>query len=102
MGLDEPRITQVQIKGMNLKSMFDKSFLKFLEKEFENLKFGSIRLYESRPGENEEEEKKKRESIFIAHLNPEHEKDNILIIDADTPETIDKMLSVLREYDKGC
>jgi hypothetical protein len=92
MAIEEPKPTQVQIKGINLRNIIDDRFLGAIDKVMgRDLYFITLRLVDLN-------DDNKGEIISLFHLNKEKSDQNILNIDTSDPETLDKVLKVVLKY----
>jgi len=94
MPLEEPEPLQVLIKGMNLRQMLDDRFLGIMQKELKNPKIFSISIAQ------ETDEDEEWELISLSHPDPKSEDDKKIVIDVKFTESIDKMQSILKTFDK--
>ena len=95
INIEEPKPTQVQIKGINLRNILDDGFLGAMEKAMgKNPYYASLQIIN--------EDGDKREIISLFHSNKEHTEENLLHIDADSPETLSKVQKVVLKYYEGC
>ena len=93
--IEEPRSTQVQIKGINLRNLFDDRFLGVMEKAMgKNPYYVAVQILNI---ENDE-----KENISLFHINKEQIEENILHIDTRSPETLDKVQRAVIKYYEGC
>ncbi len=97
--------TQVLAKGMNLKELLKKDFLKELTeklgKEYEDIVVADIRLMLI-PKQKETPVKESKKGIIIQlgaadfirfeHPSPDHYKDNVVIITSNRKENLDRVL----------
>lgn len=92
MAIEEPEPTQVQIKGINLRNIFDDRFLGAMDKVMgKNLSFITLKLIDF-------SDDNKDEIISIFHSNKEKLDQNVLNIDTSNPETLHKVLKVILKY----
>jgi hypothetical protein len=92
MTIEEPKPTQVQIKGINLRNILDDRFLGAMDKVMgKDLYFIALRLVDLK-------DDNKGEIISLFHPNKEKSDQNILNIDTSNPETLDKVLKVVLKY----
>ena len=92
MPIEEPKTTQVQIKGINLRNIFDDRFLGAMDKVMgKDIHFITLKLFEFKDGN-------KGEIINLFHSNKEKSNQNILNIGTSEPETLDKVLKVILKY----
>ena len=85
----------MQIKGINLRNIFDDGFLGAMEKAMgDSPYYAAVQLMNIEGDENE--------NISIFHLNKEQADENILHIDSKSPETLDKVLKAVLKYYGGC
>jgi hypothetical protein len=92
MAMEEPKSTQVQIKGINLRNILDDRFLGVMDKVMgSGLYFISLRFVDLK-------DEDKGEIISLFHPNKEKSDQNILNIDTSDPETLDKVLKVVMKY----
>ncbi len=95
MVIEEPKPTQVQIKGINLRNIFDDRFLGAMDKAMgRDLYFVNLKLIDLK-------DDNKGEIISIFHPNKEKMEQNILNIDTFNPETLEKVLKVVLKYNEG-
>lgn len=93
--IEEPKPTQVQIKGINLRNVFDDGFLGAMEKAMgQNLYYVAVQII------NVESDEK--ELINLFHLSKEQNEGNILHVDAKSPDTLDSVLKAVLKYYEGC
>ena len=95
MAIEEPKPTQVQIKGLNLRNIFDDRFIGALEKAIGRTPYYiAVRLVDFDDG--------KGEIISLFHGNKEKSDQNLLNIDASDPETLGKVVKAVIKYYEGC
>ena len=95
MTIEEPKPTQVQIKGLNLRNIFDDRFIGALEKAIGRTPYYiTVRLVDFDDGEGE--------IISLFHENKEKSDQNILNIDTSDPETLGKVMKAVIKYYEGC
>ncbi len=93
--IEEPKPTQVQVKGINLRNIFDNGFLGAMEKAMgKNPYYASVQII------NVEDDDKEIISLF--HSNKEQTEKNILHIDTNSPETLNKVQKAVLKYYEGC
>lgn len=93
MDFDEPETVQVRINGINLKKFIETELLVLLEKEFGDIKAVNLTFITTLDDD-------KKEMISIGYPFLELEEKNQLIIDANEPESLKKVINVLKEYKK--
>ncbi len=79
---------QVLLEGINVKSFLDEKFIGLLEKSFPNVAFQHVCVFVH----NDED----KERIYFGHHSPEHNEKNILMVDTDRPETLEKALQIIK------
>lgn len=84
---------QMRIKGLRTIDFFDDEFIGMLEKKFPNIKFQHFCMYLM-----DEEDKKTKERLAVAHSNISDEKKQIMNVDADKPDSLKKIMEVIEEY----
>ena len=90
----ETKPTQVQIKGINLRNVFDDGFLGAMEKSMgKNNHYVAVQIVNV---ENDE-----KENISLFHINQEQAENNILHIDSKYPETLEKVMKAVVKYYEG-
>jgi len=93
--IEEPKATQVQIKGINLRNIFDDGFLGVMEKAMgNNPLYVAVQIINVENDENE--------NISLFHLTKKQNEENILHIDAKSPDTLDNVLKAVLKYYEGC
>jgi len=94
MTIEEPKPTQVQIEGLNLRNIFDDKFIGALEKAIGRTPYYiAVRLVDF--------DDDKSEIISLFHGNKEKSDQNLLNIDASDPETLDKVVKAVIRYYGG-
>lgn len=95
MAIEEPKPTQVQIEGLNLRNVFDDRFIGALEKAIGRTPYYiAVRLVDF--------DDDKSEIISLFHGNKEKSDQNLLNIDASDPETLGKVVKAVIKYYGGC
>ena len=94
MNLGEPEALQVRLKGLNLKEIVNEKFLQYLNEELTDIKVIDIMIATG------SEEKQNRDQITLQHPTLKYEKDNIILIDTNKPETLEKTVRVIKNYKK--
>lgn len=90
MSLEEPEALQVRLKGLNLRDLLNENFLQYLNDELNDNKVISIEMASG-------SDKKDRDIITIQHPTEKYEKENIVIIDVNKPETLKKIIEVIKK-----
>ena len=85
--------TQIKIDGLRVVDFFDNEFIGIIEKRFPSLKFQHFCMYLCYG-----EEKKFSENLTIAHAKPINEENQELIVDADEPDSLIKILKAIEEF----
>jgi len=93
MDFNEPETVQVRIDGINLKKFVETELLVLLEKEFGDIKAVNLTFITKLSDD-------KKEMISIGYPFLELEEKNQLIIDTNEPESLKKVINVLKEYKK--
>lgn len=91
MDFKEPETTQIRIDGMKLKQFIDTELYGLLSKEFEDLKVVNITFISKI-------DEQKKELISMGYPYLELEENDQLIIDANEPESIQKVIKVLNDF----
>jgi len=95
MTIEEPKPTQVQIEGLNLRNIFDDRFIGALEKAIGRTPYYiAVRLVDF--------DDDKSEIISLFHGNKENSDQNLLNIDTANPETLGKVVKAVIKYYEGC
>lgn len=95
MTVEEPKPTQIQIKGLNLRNIFDDRFIGALEKAIGRTPYYiTVRLVDF--------DDDRGEIISLFHENKEKSDQNILNIDTSDPETLGKVMKAVIKYYEGC
>ena len=94
MPVGEPKPIQVRVDGLNIKSFLDDRFIGMMKKEFSDIRFQHICFYIYK-GED------KDEYISLIHKSPEDEGSNILVIDTEKSESLNKLYDLLKKFEKG-
>lgn len=88
--------TQVKIKELRVLDFFDEKFIEKIQKQFPNLNFQHFCIDII----DEKDDKKKKERLSIGHFRNEDIKNNILTVDTDESQSLQKILKVIEEYVK--
>ena len=91
MDFKEPETTQIRIDGMKLKQFIDTELFGLLSKEFEDLKVVNLTFISKI-------DEQKKELISMGYPYLELEENDQLIIDANEPESIQKIIKVLNDF----
>lgn len=95
MSLKNVKPTQVRIEDTRVVEFFDNKFVGLINKHFDDLDFLHFAMHIT---DKEKNETKERLAIF--HLSRDNEKNGVLTVDADHPESLQKLLNVIEEYKK--
>ena len=94
MAIEEPKPTQVQIEGLNLRNVFDDRFIGALEKAIGRTPYYiTVRLIDL--------DDDKGEIISLFHENKEKSDQNLLNIDTSDPKTLSKVVKAVIKYYEG-
>jgi hypothetical protein len=93
MEFNEPETVQIRIEGLKLKQFLDTEFMGLLSKKFEDLNVVNITFV----AQLDEE---KKEFINMGYPFLELVERDQLIVDANEPESIKKIIEVLNDYKK--
>ena len=85
--------TQVKIDNIRIIEFFDSNFIGRMNKEFNDLNFQAILMYRKEKDDDSDSER-----IAFLHQTKKDIENKILTVDAETPETLQKLLKVIEKY----
>ncbi len=88
-----PKPTQVQIDGIQVRSMFDSRFLDMLEKTFPGVRYSHFTVGVPLGPKGETDD-----MVTVGHYSKEHGVEKILTVDCSEPETLRKLIAVLESF----
>lgn len=97
MSIGEAKPLQVKVENLEVKQFFDRQFVEILEKEIEGISFQHF-CFSIAKKKEEEEEMEIEENMAIIHKNIKAEMDKVAVLDADKPETLEKLLKVVKQF----
>lgn len=95
--MEEPKPTEVQIKNLKVSDFFDKRFVEIIEKELKDTVFQHFCLYITIK-KGDKNEWKPIDRLAISHNEIEDEKNKITNVGTENPESLEKLLKVIKEF----
>lgn len=96
MTIGEVKSTQVRIENLQVKQFFNEDFVKALEKEIKNIEFQHFCLYVIE--KTDEGDSKTGERLSVAHMKPEDAIEKVSMVEAEKPETFDKLMKIISDF----
>ncbi|MDE1821355.1 MAG: hypothetical protein KGI98_10995 [Euryarchaeota archaeon] len=95
-----PKPTEVRIEGRHANSFVDSKVLGLLKKEFSDVSCHAIIFAVKRPKEvkGEGKDSPKIDHFTMGHYNQDHDEKNLLTVEAQDPESLQKILSALERF----
>ena len=93
MTIGNPKPTQVLIDGIKLKDIIDSKFLGNCDKELPNYAIACVII--TIPMES-----KLADVITLSHIGPEGAKDGVVLVDSQSPEFLEKALTILKRFEE--
>lgn len=93
MSVEKIKTTEVKIDNLRIEKFFDGEFIGSIKKEIGNVNFEHVCMYIL-----DEDESKIKDRIMIGYETLDDQKKNKLSVGARNPETLEKLLGIVKNY----